>query len=75
MPELVLGPLLRYADATVRAETDAACEVEVLGCSSRTFHVGDHHYALVHVTDLKEVCEYEIRLDGEKVWPETDSPS
>ena len=78
MPELVLGPLLRYADetdATVWVETDAACEVEVLGCSSRTFRVRDHHYAVVHVTDLKEVCEYEIRLDGEKVWPETDSPS
>jgi hypothetical protein len=32
MPELILGPLLRYAgktDATVWVETDAACEVEV----------------------------------------------
>ena len=36
MPELVLGPLLRYTgetDATLWVETDAACEVEVLGCS------------------------------------------
>jgi hypothetical protein len=77
MPKLVLGPLLRYAgetDATVWVETDAACEVEVLGCSSRTFRVGDHHYALVHVTGLREVCEYEVRLDGEKVWPEAGSP-
>ncbi len=77
MPKLVLGPLLRYtgeADATVWVETDAACEVEVLDCSSRTFRVGDHHYAIVHVTGLGEVCEYEVRLDGEKVWPEAGSP-
>ena len=55
MSNLVLGPLLRYAgntDATVWVETDAACEVEVLGCSSRTFRVGSHHYALVHLTGL-----------------------
>ena len=55
MTELIIGPLLRYVgptDATVWVETDAACEVEVLGCSSPTFRVGDHHYALVHVTGL-----------------------
>ena len=78
MPELVLGPLLRHVgedDATVWVETDAACEVEVLGCSSPTFRVGDHHYALVHVTGLAPgvVREYEVRLDGEKVWPELES--
>ncbi|QIN81295.1 alkaline phosphatase family protein [Rubrobacter tropicus] len=79
MPELVLGPVLRYAgpsEATVWVETDAACEVEVLGCSSPTFRVGGHHYALVHVTGLQpgETYEYEVRLDGEPVWPETGSP-
>ena len=77
MPELVLGPLLRYAgetDATVWVETNAPCEVEVLGCSSRTFRVGAHHYALVHVTGLEGACEYEVRLDGNRVWPEADSP-
>jgi hypothetical protein len=78
MSELVLGPLLRYVgstDATVWVETDAACEVEVLGCSSRTFRVGEHHYALVHVTGLApgEAHEYEVRLDGEEVWPEQGS--
>jgi len=78
MPELVLGPLLRHVgedDATVWVETDAACEVEVLGCSSPTFRVGDHHYALIHVTGLAPgvVREYEVRLDGEKVWPELES--
>jgi hypothetical protein len=79
MSELVLGPLLRYVgstEATVWVETDADCEVEVLGCSSRTFRVKDHHYALVHVTGLTpgEAREYEVRLDGEKVWPEPGSP-
>ncbi|HET7479307.1 MAG TPA: alkaline phosphatase D family protein [Rubrobacteraceae bacterium] len=78
MPELVLGPLLRHAgstDATIWVETDAACEVEVLGCKSRTFRVGEHHYALVHVTGLEPggSHEYEVRLDGEKVWPEEGS--
>ena len=75
---MVLGPLLRYAeetDATVWVETDAACEVEVLGCRSRTFHVEGHHYALVHVSGLEpgETYEYEVLLDGEKKWPEADS--
>jgi phosphodiesterase/alkaline phosphatase D-like protein len=75
---LILGPLLRYAgetDATVWVETDAACEVDVLGCRSRTFCVEGHHYALVHVTGLEpgEQYEYEILLDGEKKWPEDDS--
>ena len=79
MPELVLGPLLHHAglsDATVWVETDAPCEVEVLGCSSSTFRVGSHHYALVHVTGLEsgETYEYEVRLEGEKVWPEAGSP-
>ena len=52
-PNLVLGPLLRYAgarDATVWVETDAPCEVEVLvevlveGSSHRshTFEVEGH---------------------------------
>src|SRR5919202_1326846 len=77
-PDLVLGPLLRYAgetDATVWVETDAACGVEVLGCRSRTFRVGDHHYALVHVTGLEagSESEYEVILDGENRWPETGS--
>jgi hypothetical protein len=78
MPELILGPLLRYAgetDATVWVETDGSCEVEVLGCSSSTFRVGSHHYALVQVTGLEpeEPCEYEVRLDNRTVWPEPDS--
>ncbi|HEV8223934.1 MAG TPA: alkaline phosphatase D family protein, partial [Rubrobacteraceae bacterium] len=82
-PNLVLGPLLRYAgarDATVWVETDAACEVEVLvGNSphrSRTFEVEGHHYALVRITDLKPDSshEYAVGLDGERVWPEEGDP-
>ena len=78
MSDLVLGPLLRYVgdtEATVWVETDAACEVEVLGCRSRTFRVGNHHYALVHVSGLKPggTYEYEVLLDGEKKWPEAGS--
>jgi PhoD-like phosphatase len=83
MPDLVLGPLLRYVDptdATVWVETDAPCEVEVLAGDSshrsRTFRVGDHHYALVHVTGLApgSSYEYSVRLEGERVWPEPGSP-
>lgn len=81
-PKLILGPLLRYTDtreATVWVETDAACEVAVrLGDSehrSRTFHVEGHHYALVRVTGLApgETYEYAVALDGEQVWPESNS--
>src|SRR5918993_2609412 len=79
VPDLIIGPLLRHVgstDATVWVETDAACEVEVLGCSAPTFRVGDHHYALIHVTGLEpgNRYEYEVRLDGERAWPEAGSP-
>src|SRR5215212_9569858 len=74
-PDLNLGPLLRYAgerDATVWVETDAACEVEVLGHLARTFQIEGHHYALVQITDLESgnTYEYEVSLDGAKVWPD-----
>ncbi|MCA1848395.1 MAG: fibronectin type III domain-containing protein, partial [Actinobacteria bacterium] len=82
-PNLVLGPLLRYAgarDATVWVETDAPCEVEVLveGSSHRshTFEVEGHHYTLVRITGLKPGSshEYAVALDGERVWPEEGDP-
>ncbi|MEX2196470.1 MAG: alkaline phosphatase D family protein [Thermoleophilaceae bacterium] len=78
MPRLVLGPLLRHVgerDATVWVETDAPCEVEVLGCATRTFGVAGHHYALVHVEGLEpgEVREYDVTLDGERAWPQDGS--
>ena len=74
MPELLLGPLLRHVgetDALIWVETDAPCEVEVLGKRERTFCVCDRHYALVHADGLSPGTryEYEVRLDGERVWP------
>ena len=81
-PELVLGPLLRYAgetDATLWVETDAPCTVEVtadgLPHRSPTFTVEGHHYALVRVTDLEPASSYEyaVALDGASVWPERNS--
>jgi hypothetical protein len=77
MPSLVLGPLLRYVgetEAVVWVETDSACEVEVLGARERTFCVCDHHYALVCCGELDPGSwhEYEVLLDGERVWPEPE---
>jgi hypothetical protein len=76
-PELVLGPLLRYAgteSATFWVETSARCEVEILGRSERTFTVEGHHYALVLVEDLEpaSVTPYDVRLDGIVAWPPPD---
>ena len=77
MPSLVLGPLLRYVgetEAIIWVETDVACDVEVLGTRDRTFCVCGHHYALVCCGDLEPGSwhEYEVRLDGELVWPRAD---
>ncbi len=76
-PSLVLGPLLRYVGsttATVWVETDAAATVEVLGHRAGTFRVEGHHYALVLIEDLRPgtVHPYEVRLDGNVVWPPPD---
>ncbi|MGH2847546.1 MAG: alkaline phosphatase D family protein [Thermoleophilaceae bacterium] len=77
MPELVLGPLLRYVgetEAVIWVETDSPCEVEVLGSSERTFCVCRHHYALVCCDGLEPGAwhEYEVHLDGERAWPVDD---
>jgi PhoD-like phosphatase len=74
VPALVLGPLLRYVgetEAVIWVETDGPCSVEVLGTSERTFHVAGHHYALVCCSGLERGSwhEYDVRLDGELVWP------
>lgn len=79
MANLVLGPVLRYVDATeatVWVETDAPCEVEVLGHTARTFGVEGHHYALVLIGGLDAATRYEytVKLDGREVWPESHSP-
>ncbi|SMD14657.1 alkaline phosphatase D family protein [Lentzea albidocapillata] len=76
MAKLVLGPLLRYVDAasaTVWVETDASCEVTIAGHTARTFQVGRQHFALVRLEDLGPRTEYDVRLDGENVWPEPGS--
>ena len=74
MPRLLIGPLLRHVgatDATVWVETDAPCEVEVLGVREHTWTVAGHHYALVILADLEpgSTTPYEVRLDGERAWP------
>jgi hypothetical protein len=78
MPQLILGPLLRYVgetDAVVWVETDGPCEVEVLGSRDRTFCVCGNHYALVCCGGLEPGTwhEYDVRLDGELVWPLDDT--
>jgi len=67
MAELILGPVLRYVsdtEATVWAETDSPCEVEVLDPRAPTFGVDGHPYALVCVDGLEPegVREYEVAL-------------
>ncbi len=79
MPKLVLGPLLRYVGdtcAVVWVEADSACEIAVLGTKARTFTVAGHHYAVVRAEGLEpeKRYEYEVELDGERVWPLPDSP-
>src|SRR5262249_44666014 len=74
MPDLILGPLLRYVsgtEATVWVETSEPCEVEILGRTERTFRVDGHHYALGCLDGLEPASryEYEVRLDGEVRWP------
>ena len=61
--------------ATIWVETDASCEVEVLGRSVRTFCVEGHHYALVMIEGLTQgsVTTYEVHLDGRKCWPLPES--
>lgn len=83
---LRIGPLLRYVDgvtgdsATIWIEADRPCTAEArcasgAGGSTRTFQIGGHHYAVIPVTGLTPgtTTEYEIRLDGRRVWPLPDS--
>jgi hypothetical protein len=75
--DLLLGPALRHVSDTtalVWVQTESAATVEVLGCSAPTFEVQGHHFALVTVAGLRpdSVTEYQVRLDGETVWPLND---
>jgi hypothetical protein len=73
----MLGPLLRYvsdSEATVWVETDAPCEVEVLGVSASTFEAAGHHYGLVQLEQLPagSTLPYDVRIDGVTCWPPAD---
>ncbi|MGV0800302.1 alkaline phosphatase family protein, partial [Mycolicibacterium elephantis] len=77
MPEVRVGPLLRHVgetDATIWVETDAPCEVAILGHRADTFEVEGHHFAIVCVTGLDPDREhpYEVHLDSQKAWPPAD---
>ena len=83
MARLLLGPLLRHVGerhATIWVETSERCEVEVRAGSragrAKTFTVAGHHYAIVIVEGLEPASSepYEVRVDGETVWPEPGSP-
>jgi hypothetical protein len=70
--------MLRFVSetqATIWVEVDSPCEVNVLGATTTTFHVEGHHYALVVVDALEPgtTYEYEVELDGRRVWPEDGS--
>jgi hypothetical protein len=78
VPLLVLGPVLRYVgetEATIWVETDAPATLEVLGTEEATFEVAGRHYALLRLRGLEPgtTTPYELRLDGERVWPEEGS--
>ena len=73
--ELILGPMLRYLDATtatIWVETTTSCTVSALGAATRTFTIAGHHYALVIVDGLDPGTKYEysVALDGSQVWPD-----
>jgi PhoD-like phosphatase len=77
VPQLVLGPLLRYVsetEATIWVETGEPCEVGILGRAEPTFSVAGHHYALVRIEGLEPggFYEYEVALDGVRHWPAPD---
>src|ERR1044072_7269006 len=77
VPNLLLGPLLRYVsttEATIWVETSEACEVEPVGQREPTCAVAGHHYALVRIEGLEPggFYEYGVALDGEQRWPGPD---
>ncbi len=74
MPELIIGPMLRYVDetsATIFVETTAPCLVSICGTNTYTFEVSSHHYALAIVEGLEpgSTIEYHVDLDGVQRWP------
>ncbi|NHN55914.1 alkaline phosphatase family protein [Calidifontibacter sp. DB0510] len=81
-PALVLGPLLRHVGettATIFVQTDgfATVTVETAGrqWAMPTFSAYGQHYAIVLIDGLQpgSVQPYTVALDGQQVWPESDS--
>ncbi len=79
----MLGPLLRYVDATsatvwveTRDATTVTVHAESRSWSAPTFRVHEHHYALVEVDGLEPGSRtpYRVSLGDEEVWPPGDSP-
>jgi PhoD-like phosphatase len=75
---LVLGPLMRYVDATTASiwvETTDRARVTVRAgegsWGAATFKVHGHHYALVEVEGLEPgtVTPYTVDVDGTQAWP------
>jgi hypothetical protein len=78
VPQLVLGPLLRYVgetEATLWVEVDEPCEVSILSARAPTFRVRGRHYSLVYVKGLAPGTrhDYTVELDGQRVWPDPGS--
>ena len=78
VPQLVLGPLLRYVgetEATIWVETDEPCEVSVLSSRTPTFCVRGRHYAIAYIKGLTPGTRYPytVELDGQTVWPDPGS--
>lgn len=85
MPAILLGPLLRFVDATratVWVEVDAPGEVsvdvtlpggDVRTGSSQTLSLHGHHFALVAVEGLPtgRRLPYAVRIGDTPVWPPT----
>ena len=84
-PEILVGPLLRYVDATeatVWVEVSAPCRVTIRAgreeITEPSWGVFGHHFAVLHLRELREGTEtpYEIQLDGHTAWPlDPDRPS
>ena len=79
MPQILTGPILRYVgadEATIWLETDAPCEVEILGRRAPTFRLEGHHFALVVLRDLERATStaYQVALDGRACWPPPGQP-